>query len=200
MKIVSIMWSSYVNMLVRASKNTDDILQLSAYSSKALEQNPEKLDAALQEAANADIIFLYRSSEQFWESIEKRVKELGKNIPIVCCGHDPSYWTLSTVQLDVIAMVNSYIIINGEENFTNMLRYIAREVGGLDIKAEERNYPLYLKKTLSDKKYDLEKLYEISKQNERIAITCFERDVAYCHRGVVAKKMQNLFGVDVRHL
>ncbi len=55
-------------------------------------------------------------------------------------------------------------------------------------------------KTLSDKKYDLEKLYEISKQNERIAITCFERDVAYCHRGVVAKKMQKLFGVDVKHL
>ena len=51
MKIVSIMWSSYVNMLVRASKNTNDILQLSAYSSKALEQDPEKLDAVLQEAA-----------------------------------------------------------------------------------------------------------------------------------------------------
>jgi len=51
MKIVSIMWSSYVNMLVRASRNTADILELSAHSSKTLEQDPEKLDAALQEAA-----------------------------------------------------------------------------------------------------------------------------------------------------
>ena len=74
MKIVSIMWSSYVNMLVRASKNTNDILQISAHSSKMLEQDPEKLDAVLQEAANADIIFLYRSSEQFWEGIEKNLK------------------------------------------------------------------------------------------------------------------------------
>lgn len=137
MKIVSIMWSSYINMLVRASKNTNDILQLSAHSSKTLDEDPEKLDKVLQETANADIIFLYRSSEQFWEGIEKSLEELGKKIPIVCCGHDPSYWTLSTVLPEIVATVNSYIIINGEENFTNMLRYIAREVGGLDIKAEE---------------------------------------------------------------
>lgn len=137
MKIVSIMWSSYASMLARAQRNLSDTVSVSAYSSKALEQEPEQLDAALQEAAEADILFLYRSSEAFWESIEERLKDLGKKIPIVCLGHDPSYWTLSTVRPEIVANINSYIIINGEENFTSMLRYIAREVGGLDIEAAE---------------------------------------------------------------
>ena len=137
MKIVSIMWSSYANMLLRAAKNVAEIVEVSAYSSRALEQKPEKLDAALAGAASADIIFLYRSSERFWEIIEDRLRELGKNIPIICCGHDPSYWTLSTVQPEIVAAAQSYIVINGEENFTRMLRYIAREVGGLDIEVEK---------------------------------------------------------------
>ena len=137
MKIVSIMWSSYANMLVRAARNLADILEVSAYSSKVLEEDPEKVDAVLKEAACADIIFLYRSSEGFWEVIEDQLRELGKDIPVVCCGYDPSYWTLSTVRPEIVAQVNSYVVINGEENFVNMLRYIAREVGGLDIEAEE---------------------------------------------------------------
>jgi len=136
MKIVSIMWSSYANMLVRAARNVADILEVSAYSSRVLEEDPERLDAVLKEAANADIIFLYRSSEGFWEVIEDQIEELGKDIPVVCCGYDPSYWTLSTVRPEIVAEVNSYVVINGEENFVNMLRYIAREVGGLDIEAE----------------------------------------------------------------
>ena len=137
MKIVSIMWSSYANMLVRAARNVADILEVSAYSSKVLEEDPEKVDAVLKEAADADIIFLYRSSEGFWEVIEDQLRELGKNIPVVCCGYDPSYWTLSTVRPEIVAEVNSYVVINGEENFVNMLRYIAREAGGLDIDAKE---------------------------------------------------------------
>ncbi|MFH1860969.1 MAG: cobaltochelatase subunit CobN, partial [bacterium] len=136
MKIVSIMWQSYLNMLVRASKNVD-FVEFKGYSAKRLQEEPKRLEAALEEAKSADIIFLYRSTEGFWETIEKRLQELGQKIPIVCIGYDPSYWMLSTVKLEVIAKAYSYLVINGEENFTNMLRYIVREVGGLDIEVEE---------------------------------------------------------------
>ena len=137
MKIVAVVWDSYANMLVRAQQNLSDIISLSVYSSKVVEQRPDKLDAVLCEAAGADMLFFYRSSEPFWEIMENRIKDLEKEIPIVCCGHDPSLWTLSTVRPEIVANVNSYIVINGEENFTNMLRYIARNVGGLDIEAEK---------------------------------------------------------------
>lgn len=133
MKIVSIMWQSYINMLARASRNVEGMVEIKAYSSKRLEEEPERLEAVLEEAAGADLIFLYRSTEDFWETIEGRLRELGKKAPIVCIGHDPSCWMLSTVKPEVVANVYSYLVINGEENFTNMLRYIAREVGGLEV-------------------------------------------------------------------
>jgi len=136
MKLGSIMWRSHLPMLVRAGKNLD-FLKLYAYSSRALSEAPEKVDEVLKVLAECDVILLYRSTEEFWERVEKRLEDIGKKVPIVCIGHDPSYWMLSTVRPEIVLSVNSYITINGEENFANMLCYMAKEVCGLEIKAEE---------------------------------------------------------------
>ena len=77
MKIVSIMWQSYMNMLLRASRNVGDSIELKVYSTKRLEEEPEKIEAALKEAETADAILLYRSTESVWEMMEKRLQELG---------------------------------------------------------------------------------------------------------------------------
>ncbi len=136
MKILSIMWQSHMNMLVRASKNIEDIVELKVYSSKGLEAGAYG-DTPLLEAERADVILLYRSTEGFWDEIVGKLQELGQKIPIVCCGYDPSLWTLSTVNPKIVATIQSYITIGGEKNFTNMLRYIAHEVGGLDLDVPE---------------------------------------------------------------
>jgi len=132
MKIRSIMWSSHVPMLVRSSKKVD-FLDLKVFSSKTLESDPLKVDEALEEIEKVDAILLYRSSEGFWEVIEERLKEIGQRIPIVCISHDPSFWYLSTVRPEVVSTCYSYVTLGGEENFTNMLRYIASKIVGLDV-------------------------------------------------------------------
>jgi cobaltochelatase CobN len=133
MKLLAIMWDSHCGTLKRASKNLEGVIDVRIYSSRRLEEEPEKMDAALKEAETADAILLYRSTESVWEMMEKRLEEIGKNVPIVCVGHDPSYWALSTIRAEIVATAYSYITYNGEENFTNMLRYIARKVCGKDI-------------------------------------------------------------------
>lgn len=55
-------------------------------------------------------------------------------------------------------------------------------------------------KTFDTKIDDMHYLFKLINEYERIAITCFERDVEYCHRGVIAKKMQEGFGIKVRHI
>ena len=55
-------------------------------------------------------------------------------------------------------------------------------------------------KTFTEKVKDLEYLNSTLNENARIAITCFEKDVAYCHRGVIAKKMREKYGVEIKHL
>ncbi len=136
MKLVSIIWQSYSNMLKRAAKNVEDLMEVKLYPSRYLEKNPEKVDEMLAQAKEADIVFIHRSTEGIWDEIGEKLKDL--DVPIVCSSHDPSYWILSTYKPEVVAKVYAYIVKNGEKNFTNMLKYIAREVGGLKgIEVEE---------------------------------------------------------------
>jgi len=46
----------------------------------------------------------------------------------------------------------------------------------------------------------MEYLNKLISTEQRIAITCFENDVSYCHRGVIAKKMKSKFKVEVQHI
>lgn len=94
LKIVAIVWQSYYNMLLKASKDIKDF-SVKVYSIRALENERQKLEDALKELDDADIVFFYRSNESVWEEIERKVKEGGVKGKIVCLGHDPSYWTLS---------------------------------------------------------------------------------------------------------
>ena len=55
-------------------------------------------------------------------------------------------------------------------------------------------------KTFKSKKEDMQQLNSLIKSEQRVAITCFENDVNYCHRGVIAKKMKTNFKVKVEHL
>lgn len=135
MRLLSIMWDSHCTTLKRVSGNLKGLMEVKIYSSRQIEENPEKIESIFQDGENAHVILLYRSTEAIWDLMRKRFEEIGKKVPLVCVGHDPSFWALSTVKPEIVAAVYSYIIYNGEENFANMLRYIAREVCGMDIEA-----------------------------------------------------------------
>jgi cobaltochelatase CobN len=135
MKIRSIMWNSHIPMLVRSARKLD-FLDLKAFSSKTLENDPSRLEEALRELREADVILLYRSSEGFWDTVEEQLKEIGQKVPIVCISYDPSFWYLSTVRPEVVSACYSYVTIGGEENFVNMLCYLAKEAGGMDVRYE----------------------------------------------------------------
>jgi len=127
MKIGSIMWNSHISVLIRAGKGIDD-LELIAYSSRDLENDPLVIDEALEKMADVDLLLFYRSTEGFWERIEEKLKKIGEKIPIVCVGHDPSYWMLSTVSPKIVADCYRYITMGGEDNFQQMILYLGNQV------------------------------------------------------------------------
>jgi cobaltochelatase CobN len=123
-------------MLVNAAKNLE-WLDLKAFSNKPLEEDPLLAEEVAEGLKDADLLFFYRSTEDFWTRVEKTLREAGAQAPpIVCVGHDPSLWTLSTVKAETVATAHSYMTYGGEENITNLLRYIAREALGEDIACE----------------------------------------------------------------
>jgi len=129
-RLVCIMWNSYIPMLVEAARDVN-FFDFRLFSAKKLEADPTLLEEALAEAEKADALLLYRSSETFWESVEERLKALGKKIPVVFTSHDPTFWSLSSVSPTVPATVYQYLVYGGEENFLNLLRYLASELFGL---------------------------------------------------------------------
>ncbi len=73
----------------------------------------------------------------------------------------------------------------------------------LGIESEERQnletyqsyktlFEKYEKTTLSNNLLALEQIMTLLRQNKKVALTCFEKDYHYCHRGVIAKKLQTL--------
>ena len=136
MKIGAIMWSSYMNMLVRSAKSIN-FLEPSLYSTRQLEEQPDMIDSVMQQLEEQDIVLLYRSSDDFWGLIEDRLKALAKKVPVVCVSHDPSYWGLSTVRFDIVAKTYAYLLHNGEDNFKNMLLFLCKKVKAMDITYKE---------------------------------------------------------------
>ncbi|HEX2960096.1 MAG TPA: cobaltochelatase subunit CobN, partial [Chitinispirillaceae bacterium] len=136
MKIGSIMWHSHLPLLSQAAAQLD-FAEVTLFATRELEDDPLRCDKVLTVLAAQDLILLYRSNESVWDRIEERLKEIGKKVPIVCLGHDPSMWTLSTVRPEIVTTAHSYMVNNGQENFANMFRYLCHEIGKLDIDVPE---------------------------------------------------------------
>ena len=134
MKIVSVTWNSYIPTLLRAAEELG--IELEAYYSKILEEKPEEAENVLSACEHADAIFLYHIANPFWEDFYKRLEPLKTKIPVICVGSNPSSFTLSSVRLEIAATCFSYMIYGGEENFSNMLRYLLKEVFGAEIEAK----------------------------------------------------------------
>ena len=73
----------------------------------------------------------------------------------------------------------------------------------LGIESEERQnletyqdyktlFEKYEQTTLSNNLRALELIMTLLRQNKKVALTCFEKDYHYCHRGVIAQKLQTL--------
>lgn len=58
----------------------------------------------------------------------------------------------------------------------------------------------YEAETLPEWKEQLSKLYELFKEYERVANTCFEKEHTTCHRHKISGHLQKEFGVLVEHL
>ncbi|MGB5156946.1 cobaltochelatase subunit CobN [Desulfobacterium sp. N47] len=132
--ICAIAWKSHLPLLLRAA-NGLDWLDIKIFSSTRLNEDPLMIEEAIQELKTADLAFFYRSTEAFWEPIEKELKNI-PDLPVVCVGYDPSLWAFSSVKMDVAATCYSYFTLGGEENYANMFRYMGAKVLELEITAE----------------------------------------------------------------
>lgn len=128
MKLTAIMWGSYSPILKRAAEAEG--VELSIFPNRVLDESPEKVDEALASIRSADAVILYHTSDIFWEQIDCQIKEIGKTVPVISLGYDPSFFAYSSVSPRIVATCQTYIVNSGNENYRNLLRFIRREVLG----------------------------------------------------------------------
>lgn len=133
MRIVTIMWNSYLPMLADAARETGGI-DLCAFSTRHLEEAPENVERALSSLATADVVLLYRTTGDYWEAVEEAVRALPPSVTVVCTSYDPGLWALSNVPAESVAAAYAYLTLGGRENFANLLRHV-RHVAGLTDEA-----------------------------------------------------------------
>ncbi|MHC1636084.1 MAG: cobaltochelatase subunit CobN, partial [Candidatus Methanospirareceae archaeon] len=129
-KIVAITWVSDIPLLVEAAKEIG--VELNAWSVYDMEDE-DKREKCIRCIEEADIILYHPSKEYFWDEVIEKYK---KDVPIISFGHEVSFWTYSNVPLEVVSTVNTYILYGGLGNIKNMLKYILKEVLGVDCEYE----------------------------------------------------------------
>ena len=132
MKLLTIMWSSFIPILRDAAEVTA-IFNLKAYSNKQLNLDPRIVEDIGKEMKAADLIVLYRTAEPFWDEVEDEIEGLGGRIPIVAVGPEPSYWKISNVSPEIVTTVYRYLLFNGAENFREMLKFLASSLFSMDL-------------------------------------------------------------------
>ncbi len=135
MKLFTIMWSNYIPPLKEACVANG--VELSAWSTKQLNQHPEAMDDLRRSMTDADCILLYRTSDPVWEELESDIRQAGDRCPVVVVGSDPTLWGLSTVGLDVAAVAYNFILYNGAKNLENLLGFLRGRVLGETVHWEE---------------------------------------------------------------
>jgi cobaltochelatase CobN len=122
MRILSIMWSSYLPLLNEAAQALG--VDLSAYSTKQIKREPGLVSRIAVEIEHADLVLLYRTSDEFWEELEQTVLTVKDRMPVVVVGPEPSFSALSNVNPEIVATVYTYILFGGAGNMRNMLGYL----------------------------------------------------------------------------
>jgi cobaltochelatase CobN len=132
MKMTAIM-TGYHAPLFKKVAETERDLDFILYNAQSLEQDPDKMGEFLQSMGESDVVFLYRSNELFWEILDKKIKSIGTNIPVICLGYDPSCWSNSTVDLKILAACEQYLQNGGEKNIRNLFHFIENQVLKRDV-------------------------------------------------------------------
>ncbi|MDD2835754.1 MAG: cobaltochelatase subunit CobN, partial [Methanothrix sp.] len=134
MKLTCLVGNSYLQIIAKSCKRLG--LDLRLFSTQRLNDQPGLIDEAIKAMEQSDLIFTHRGSEALWDEIEPKMSEIKKHTPTVCLGYDQSYWLNSNAPAKVVVTANAYLTYGGEDNISNMLLYLCRELLHMDVTAK----------------------------------------------------------------
>ncbi|HUL31880.1 MAG TPA: cobaltochelatase subunit CobN, partial [Thermodesulfobacteriota bacterium] len=135
MKVLTIMWSSYLPLLREAADGLG--IELSGYSTKQINRKPEMIGEIEAELDKVDLVLLYRTHDPFWEEMEETLHQVRDRTPLIVVGSDPSFGAFSSVSPEIVVNVYRYILFGGPKNITHMFKYLLRTIFEQEVAFED---------------------------------------------------------------
>lgn len=133
MNIACVMWNAKTRTFAEAAKDLAPDVSARVVSLNDLE-NPEVRDDFFAWAeSEADLLLAYHSSGAVWADLEEPTRSFGERKPVVSIGRTPNDWSLSNQAVELVAKAQEYMTLDGLANACGLLRFLAREIGGVDV-------------------------------------------------------------------
>lgn len=127
MKVAALVWSGFYGLLAKTVAEMGPEYKI--FSSKNLE-NGETKRQCLDACREAEAVFVYSSTDNFWDEFVEPIREIGRTKPIVCLAYDKEIWQRSNVDFDSVRAAHSYFSFGGPGNAKNLLRFTAALAAG----------------------------------------------------------------------
>jgi cobaltochelatase CobN len=122
------MWSSYLPAFLTAAE-ASPYVEPAVFSQKEIENNADLLEFFWKKVESADVIFLYWTTDGFWEEVGAQIDEFSSGKTIVTTSFDPADWgRKATVDMAVCARAYAYMIEGGIENYRRLLEFLAHQI------------------------------------------------------------------------
>ena len=132
MKISCVMWNSRMPTFARAAADIEGV-ELDLLSTNTIEDLDVQDEFFARAEQQADALLLYHTQGPAWAEMEPRVRELGKSRPVVAIGRSPDDWALSNQPVPLLARLQEYLTLDGDDNVRSLLLLLAKELGGMDV-------------------------------------------------------------------
>ena len=107
-------------------------LDFKGFSVEVITKESGGAESVVQEAKNTDVLLISCPPEELPEDIRTGLS-ICEERPHIICIDDDLQCTLSTVKLQIASTCRDYLKFGGDDNFTNMFLFIAREVMKLPV-------------------------------------------------------------------
>ncbi len=121
-KVLIVCWDTFAPMLKKAAETTDTELVLFPFHT--LDTDPKAVDRVIEAMKEADVSLFYKSTQSYWDELDRRIRQNSEGRKVLSFGIDPTYFGLTNVDHGDTVTVFQYFRAHGMKNITNMLRFV----------------------------------------------------------------------------
>ena len=129
--VTALVFDTYAKTLTKSGQDIG--VDVRTFTRLMLLENADTVDSIERSAAESDILLIHMMGSDLQAEVDSILKRLPERVKVVSMGWNPLAFTYSNVPKEVCLRCYEYLTVNGRENCDGCLRYLERELMGMDV-------------------------------------------------------------------